>query len=469
MAQRRCTAVDIPTVGPDAIQRYDLFLKSQELAPVGFCILRAVRDAGGTIADFEWTYANPAALRTMKASNEALIGARLLDRLPGNRSHPDLFPRYVHTVETGEPSKVEFYYAGDGIDGFFSNAVSPMGAELIGVWFDDITDRVRSEQRMRDRLNEIEALYRNAPVGLALVDPEFRFLRVNDRMAEINGLPAQAHIGKVAWDIVPSLRDSAEPLFRKVFATGKPVEADLSGETSKFPGVKRWWHERYYPVLDKSGAVTAVGAVVEEITEQKATENVLRLSAMELRHRIKNLVSVVICLANQTFQGNELDERRQDFEGRLRALDQANSVLGDENAWWSSELGALVIRIFEGKTSPDQFTVEGPEIRLAPSITMALNMTLHELATNALKYGALSSEHGHVTVTWKIEEKTGDVELQWNESGGPAVNKPGRLGFGSGLINQVLPAEGGAVSLQFNPAGVHCTLRFPTGAAAEVT
>ena len=404
----------------------------------------------------------------MKVSNEAVIGARLLDRLPGNRNHPDLFSRYVHTVETGEQSKVQFHYASDGIDGIFSNAVSPMGSELIGVWFDDITDRVRSEQRLRERLDEIEALYRNAPVGLALVDPECRFLRVNDRMAEINGLPAEAHIGKIAWDIVPSLRDSAEPLFRDVFATGKSVDADLSGETSKFPGVSRWWHEKYYPVLDKNGAVTAVGAVVEEITERKAAENVLKMSAMELRHRIKNLVSVVICLANQTFQGEELEEQRQDFEGRLRALDQANDVLGDENAWWSSELGALVVRVFEGKTSPRQFTVEGPEIGLAPRITMALSMTLHELATNALKYGALSSEHGHVTVTWKIEETTGDVELEWLESGGPFISKPCRPGFGSRLINQVLPAEGGAVCLQFNPTGVHCTLRFPIGAVAEV-
>lgn len=446
-----------------ALPTDDLFLASQELAPVPFTILRALRDAVGRILDFEWIYANPAALRTLMASNATPLGQRLLERFPGHREHPDLLARYVRTVETGEHSQVvELQYKADGIDGFFRNAVSPMGTDLIGVWFEDITERVRAEKILRERADEIEALYRNAPVGLALFDRDLRFLRINDRLADINGLPPEAHIGKVAWDIVPSLRDSAEPQFERVLATGKTVETELSGETPKAPGVKRWWHEKYYPVLDKSSAVTAIGAVVEEITERKAAENILRLSATELRHRIKNLMSVVICLANQTFDGDEMSQRRDDFEGRLRALDQANNMLGDESAWWASELGALIVRVFQDKTTPDRFSIDGPEAWLAPRMTMALNMTLHELITNAIKYGALSQESGHVAVAWTIEEPGGEVELHWRESGGPAVQAPSKRGFGSRLIEQLLPSEGGTATIEFEPDGVHCVLRFAT-------
>jgi PAS domain S-box-containing protein len=443
-----------------ALPTRDLFLASQELAPVPFTILRAVRDGGCAVVDFEWIYANPAALRTMMVTGETPLGQRLLARFPGHRKHPDLFPRYVRSVETGQQCPAELYYAEDGVDGHFRNSVSRLGADLIGVWFEDITDRLRSEQTLRDRAEEIEALYRNAPVGLALFDRDFRFLRINDRLADMNGFPAEVHIGKLAWDIVPALRASAEPHFQKVLATGHPIESEVSGETSKSPGVPRWWHEKCYPVFDQTADLTAVGVVVEEITERKAAENILRLSATELRHRIKNLVSVVICLANQSFDGEEMSERLRGFEGRMRALDQANSLLGDESSWWASELGALIVRAFQGKASPDRFTIDGPEVWLAPRLTMAINMTLHELVTNAIKYGALSDDKGHVAVQWTIEETSADIELHWRESGGPAIGAPGRPGFGSRLIEQLLPSEGGAVTLRFEPGGVHCVLRF---------
>jgi two-component system CheB/CheR fusion protein len=446
----------------------DLFLASQELAPVGFTILRAVRAPGGTVIDFEWEYANPAALRALKVSDETLIGRRLLERLPGNRDHPQLFPRYVRTIETREPSEVELTYTSEGMDGVYRNAVSCMGPDLIGVWFEDVTERVRSEQNLRNRMAEIEALYQHAPVGLALFDPDLNFVRINDTLADMNGRPASAHIGRWAWDIVPSLRESVEPKLQEVLATGSVVETEVSGETPKVPGLTRWWHEKYYPLYGKNGAVSAVGAVVEEITERKAAENILKLSAMELRHRIKNLISVVGCLANQTFQGSELADRRRDFEGRLRAIDQANSVLGDEAAWWASELTALVGIMFEGKVLADRFTFDGPPVKLAPRVTTALSMTLHELATNAMKYGALRTPDGRLALSWIYDSSTSSVELHWRELGGPQVEPPAKGGFGSRMIQQMIAAEGGTVDLQYLREGVHCTLRFnPRGANAE--
>jgi two-component system CheB/CheR fusion protein len=441
----------------------DLFVASQELAPIGFTLLRAVRTADGSIVDFEWEYANPAALRALKASKESLLGQHLLKRLPGNSNHPDLFPRFVRTLETGEPSEVHLHSSHEGREEIFRNAVSRIGPDLIGVWLEDVTEAVRSEKLLRSRMAEIEALYQHAPVGLALFDSELRFLRINDTLAEINGLPADAHIGRSAWDIVPSLRDSAEPKLKDVLATGKTIEAEICGETSKSPGLQRWWHEKYYPLFNKDGAVNAVGAVVEEITERKAAENILKLSAMELRHRIKNLTSVVICLANQTFQGSDLAARRRDFEGRLRALDQANSLLGDEGAWWSSELDALIVKSFEGKIPSSRFTLEGPKLRLSPRISAALSMTLHELTTNAMKYGSLQTPEGRVELSWDFNQSDCTVEFKWHEVGGPACEAPASRGFGLRMIEQMIAAEGGSTKLEFSPEGLHCALRFSPG------
>ncbi len=143
--------------------------------------------------------------------------------------------------------------------------------------------RVEREAALRERLGEIEALYRNAPVGLALLDSEFRFLRINPALADINGAPVEQHIGRSAWDIVPDLRPSVEPKFRQVLATGEIVQCEITGETAKAPGVKRYWNERYYPLKGSDGRVHAIGAVVDEITEQKLAEERLRASQERLR------------------------------------------------------------------------------------------------------------------------------------------------------------------------------------------
>src|SRR5262249_59684986 len=112
----------------------------------------------------------------------------------------------------------------------------------------DIAPRKQAEETLRDRLSEIEAIYDNTPVGLALLDRNLRYVRVNAALAEINGVPAADHIGRLVWDIVPAIRETSEPQMRHVLQTGELVRSEVSAETRKLPAVVRHWEKAYYPL-----------------------------------------------------------------------------------------------------------------------------------------------------------------------------------------------------------------------------
>ncbi|WP_431270426.1 PAS domain-containing protein [Dankookia sp. P2] len=124
-------------------------------------------------------------------------------------------------------------------------------------------------------------LYRSAPLGLAQFDRRMRFVRVNEALAEINGLPVEAHLGRLAWDLVPDLQSAAEPLFRRVLDQGETITGiEFTGQTAKAPGVQRDWVEQFYPLRDpETQEVAGVGIVCEEVTERKRAERTRELAA----------------------------------------------------------------------------------------------------------------------------------------------------------------------------------------------
>jgi len=123
------------------------------------------------------------------------------------------------------------------------------------------------------QLNELRSLYNSAPIGLAMIDREFRFQRINKVLADITGFPVQAHLGKPVWDFLPDLRATAEPLFREVLETGEPLTAvEVSGETKFQPGVQRTWVTQLYPLKGSDGSVTGIGVICDDATERKRAE-----------------------------------------------------------------------------------------------------------------------------------------------------------------------------------------------------
>lgn len=211
--------------------------------------------------------------------------------------------------------------------------------------------------------------------------------------------------------------------------------------------------------------VQLVLLAIEDITERRAAEKQQKVLAAELSHRVKNALTVVQALASQTAAHcSSLEEFQNVFGGRLRAFAKAHSQL-IERAWEGGDLKAIVedaLSLHAVDRERIDIT-EGPAISMKPKAALAINMILHELATNAIKYGALSTAAGRIRVSWTLIEETDGrkLHLQWQESGGPAVKAPERKGFGTKLIEQSMAFElNGKVHLDFDSGGLRCELVF---------
>lgn len=224
-----------------------------------------------------------------------------------------------------------------------------------------------------------------------------------------------------------------------------------------------------FPITDSAGQVVGTGTVTRDFRAHKAAEEELRLLNGELAHRLKNVLAVVQSVTRQTLRNaTDLPTANEALSARLVALGTATDVLTNAS-WRSADLRDLV----EGALSPHgaigkRIRLDGPALTLQPQLAVALALALHELATNAAKYGALSNDAGTVDVRWS-EEGAGSqarFRLDWREQGGPPVTAPTRRGFGSTLIERTLSAYfGGTAEIAYRPDGLVFALDAPSEAA----
>jgi PAS domain S-box-containing protein len=244
--------------------------------------------------------------------------------------------------------------------------------------------------------------------------------------------------------------------WRSSVATGEPY--DVEHRVRMVDGSYRWARSRAYPRRRADGEICLWYGTTEDVHERKVAEEHQRLLINELNHRVKNTLASVQGIAFQTLRGDvSLTEARGRFEARLMALSSAHNLLTEEN-WGGASLERVVRDSIEHLTGEaGRFDVEGEPLRLAPRAALALAMAIHELGTNAAKYGALSAEGGRVSIVWT--QADGVLKLAWRESGGPPVETPARRGFGSRLIERGLAADlGGAASLRFDRTGLRCEI-----------
>jgi two-component sensor histidine kinase len=180
----------------------------------------------------------------------------------------------------------------------------------------------------------------------------------------------------------------------------------------------------------------------------------------ELNHRVKNTLATVQSIAAQTFRSSvKTGDARRKFEARLGSLGRAHNILSEQK-WESAEVGDIVFGVLEpfAITEPGRLRVSGPIARLAPSPALMLSMVLHELATNAAKYGALAHATGRLSIEWQILDGK-RLRLTWKETGGPAPQPGERKGFGTVLIEQAFSTQvQGSAKLEYMADGVLCTL-----------
>jgi two-component sensor histidine kinase len=206
--------------------------------------------------------------------------------------------------------------------------------------------------------------------------------------------------------------------------------------------------------------------VLEWLSRQSAIRNSL---TRELNHRVKNTLANVLSIAALTRRrSSNIDEFTESLTARIRALSATHDLLSQSD-WGNAPLGEIIrselAPYMDGGDS--HVRMAGPEIKLAPNDAMSLGLAIHELATNAAKYGALSTTTGQVHVTWTLEGPD-KAEIRWREEGGPTVSEPTKRGFGRDLIEKIVAHElRSQVDLQFFPEGVQCRLTVPVRESRE--
>lgn len=319
---------------------------------------------------------------------------------------------------------------------------------------------------LRETERRLQAVLDNATVAIFLMDENQQCAYMNRAAEKLTGHTLEETQGRPLHDVIHHTRPDGTPF---------PVEEcpidRAFPEHNQVQGEEVFVHKdgSFYPVAYTASPIhdeeaNVVGTIIEvrDISAEKEADRRQDLLINELNHRVKNTLAAVQAIAAQSFRSvPACEDAREVFDARLRALGEAHSLLTDEQ--W---LGAPMLEIVDRIIRPfgDQaarFQIGGSDVKLPPKLTLALAMTLHELAMNAAKYGALSKDGGTVRIEWTVAEHEDGLVLQlrWVEHGGPVVHPPQERGFGTRLIERGLEREfGGKARLLFEPEGVRCEI-----------
>ncbi len=347
----------------------------------------------------------------------------------------------------------------------------------------DASIQLRTRIRERDRalaeterglsaLRESEARFRHmadsAPALIWMTDETATLSFTNMHFEHLFGAAAQT-LQDDGWQRIVHPEDL--PAFSTLFRDAFEARRSFRGEVRVIDrdGQVRWLRCEGVPRRDDTGAFLGYTGCNVDITEAKRAEEHLLLLIHELNHRVKNTLATVQSIAGQSLrrlEGAEADAARAAFEARLLALARVHDVLTRES-WEGAELATVVADAIApldaGDGQASRFHVAGPALRLPPRVALSIAMALHELGTNAVKYGALSREGGTIAIGWTVSRDPDlRLSLSWRESGGPPVTPPTRTGFGSRLIERSLARDlAGDVKLLFATEGVVCTIAAP--------
>jgi two-component sensor histidine kinase len=328
----------------------------------------------------------------------------------------------------------------------------------------ELADRVaRTESDLFDTNRRFEAALRGSPITVFEQDADLIYTWAYNPPL---GVVVADIVGRAERDVMtPATADAVRAVKLEALSAGAPRRAEVPIE---IPGRSGWFDLRIEPITLSDGRPGLI-ATSTDITAIKQQENHLRVVMRELNHRSKNLLTIVLSLMRQTARGFELPTAfTVRMEERLGALANAHDVLANQK-WRGADISAVLDGQLAHQLAayPGRIHIDGPPFKLAPESAHYVGMALHELGSNAVKYGALAGTQGQVRVEWRLSE--GQFELEWREDCERAISPPNLLGFGSTILRSLTPrALGGVAELRFNVEGLVWTLKAPTKVSGGV-
>jgi PAS domain S-box-containing protein len=423
-------------------------------------------------ADGRRLRSNQAACTIMGHSRERMLQLRVFDSThPDDRDDDVEQHRKLVAGEVDRYVIEKRYLRGDGRFVWLSVMCTAVrdeaGKFLYSVRvFHDVTETKRTIAALAESEQRLAATYQHAAIAISEIDAEGRLVRVNETVSAILGYSPEELLELTVFDVTHP-DDRAED--REQF------QHQVGGDAGDYAVEKRlickdgrviWVSVASSSVYDSTGRFRHGIRVMQDITARKHAEDRQKALVDELNHRVKNTLATVQSLAVQTLRGSGATTKvRDDFNARLFALSKAHDQLS-RAGWESADFESIVEGIFAPYQihGGDQVRLRGPSVKLPPHTGLLLAMVLHELATNAAKYGALSRAPGTLDLTWAVADGTAGrrLTIDWREAGGPPVKRPERRGFGSRLAERAIAHElKGTAQICFDPAGVHCKFEIP--------
>lgn len=323
-------------------------------------------------------------------------------------------------------------------------------------------ERRNSEaERLAALLQENETRLRMAQeagrIGSFEIEVSSNQITVTEQFCRVFGLPVRSvfPVGEIESLVFPgdeklvSSRQQRESGNLDLYSEYRIRKGD-TGETV-------WIARRAQLARDGNGKVLRLLGTVHDISERKVAEERQKLLNEELGHRMKNTLALVQAIASQTLRSASDRKAVHAFNQRVMALSHAHEVLLQQS-WSAADMRDVVTGVLRLHGEANRFTIEGESFNLGPKAALSLSLLLHELATNAIKYGALSVPEGHVAIAWS--RRDADLQLTWTEQGGPPAREPETSGLGSRLIDMGL-AGTGRVTKAYPPSGVNVEFLAP--------
>ncbi|MCJ2040919.1 PAS domain S-box protein [Methylobacterium sp. J-059] len=435
----------------------------------GFCVIEVKLDATERPLDYRFLEVNPAFER--QSGLRGVLGQWMRGLADGHEEH--WFEIYDRIARGGAPERFEHVANALG-DRWFEVYAYPFGApgsRQVAVLFNDITARKRTEDALRASEASQRSILATVPVGIVFAEaPSGRVIGGNAFMETVIGRPtieSRDIEGYGEW--IAYHADG-----RRVAPTEFPVarviregleRSELEVEFERPDGSRVWSQIVATPMRDAAGTVNGVVAAISDIDARRRVEKQRDLLSAELSHRMKNLLAMVQAIAANTLRGaTDIDVAKEVLAERLITLGKAHDLLLGGAAEHAPIEPVIRGGVGLQDDGSDRVHYRGPAVEIGGKAALALALMTHELATNAAKYGALSTPEGRVEIDWALrDEAPGPVlTISWRERGGPAVVPPSRKGFGSRLIERgLVGAVDGRIALTYPSDGVCCVVEAP--------